>query len=347
MTRVLGRVLTGLLLAVPLALPGAAAAAPSPARDLSVMTQNLYLGTDLGPLIAAATPTDFLTAVAVGYGNVLASDPPSRLGAVADTIAARHPDLVGLEEVSTWTVYGDSIAPSLDYLAILQAQLAARGLHYAVAAVSDNADIGPVPLVAPCSGAFLSCGLRFQDRDVILARTDRTGLSVGNPRHGNYATQFTVTTAVGAVSFDRGWATVDASLWGTRFRFAVTHLETEDVPPVQVAQGQEFLAAVKTPGAVVAVGDFNSAADGSNTATYSQITSDYFRDAWSGGAGLSCCQAPLLDNATSAYYERIDLVLTHAVHPMGAVLVDDTPFQGHAPYWASDHAGVFATLRLH
>jgi hypothetical protein len=35
-----------------------------------------------------------------------------------------------------------------------------------LADVSNNADIGPVPLVL-CSGAFGSCTLRFQDRDVM------------------------------------------------------------------------------------------------------------------------------------------------------------------------------------
>ena len=39
--------------------------------------------------------------------------------------------------------------PSYDFLAILQAALAQRGLHYRVAVVSQNADIGPAPLVAP------------------------------------------------------------------------------------------------------------------------------------------------------------------------------------------------------
>ena len=44
---------------------------------------------------------------------------------------------------------------------------------------------------------------------------------------------------------------------------------------------------------------------------------------------------------------RIDLVLSHgALLPRGAVKVGAVPFQASAPYWASDHAGVVATLQL-
>jgi endonuclease/exonuclease/phosphatase family metal-dependent hydrolase len=267
-------------------------------------------------------------------------------------VAAAHPDLVGLQEVSRWTVSGPSPAPSLDFLAILQAQLAARGLHYDVAAVSDNADIGPLPLVGPlCTSAVIgACTLRFQDRDVILVNHDRSDLAVGNPRTGTYAAQVVVQTPVGPLSFSRGWATVDATLGSTPVRFAVTHLETEDAAAVQEAQGREFLAAVKAPGAVVAVGDFNSAADGSQTATYGEVTADYFRDAWPAvdpGPGLTCCQSGFLASPTSLLHSRIDLVLTHAVHPVSAQVVGATPFQGAPPFWPSDHAGVVARLRLH
>ena len=168
--------------------------------------------------------------------------------------------------------------------------------------------------------------------------------------------------AVCALSLvEEGLLSLDERPWDAPYTFAHLLRHEAGLPDYgglkryheDVASGRapwpvdRLLAAVKTPGAVVAVGDFNSAADGSNTATYSQITADYFRDAWSGGAGLSCCQAPLLDNATSVLHERIDLVLTHAVHPKSTTLVGATPFQGHAPYWAADHAGVVASLRLH
>lgn len=352
--RVLLRAAVAVAASLPLAVPAAVSATPSTARTLTVMTRNIYLGADLQPAMVATTPVQLLGAVAQIYGNSLLTSFPARSAALADEVAAAAPDLVGLEEVSRWTVAGatSSLAASLDYLTILQAQLTARGLHYAVAAVSDNADIGPLPLVGPfCTVAVVgACTIRFQDRDVILVNTDRSGLTVGNPRSGDYVAQEVLATPVGPLSFSRGWATVDGTLAGQRFRFALTHLETEDFPAVQEAQGLEFLQAVQAPGAVVAVGDFNSAADGSQTTTYGEVTSDYFRDAWaavSSAPGLTCCQANLLDNATSQLHSRIDLVLTHAVHPVSATVVGATPFEAAPPYWPSDHAGLVATLRLH
>lgn len=315
---------------------------------VTVMTRNIYLGADLTPAIAAQSPSAFLGAVAQIYGTVLANDFPRRAEALAAEVAATHPDLIGLQEVSRWTVLGNSPAPSLDYLAIVQAQLSARGLHYAVAGVSNNAHIGPVPLVGPfCrSTGLFDCLLVFDDRDVILVNADRTGLSVSGARTGRYVAQQTVSTPVGPLSFDRGWVTVQVGLGNHRFRFASTHLETEAAPAVQQAEGREFLAAVQQPGKVLAVGDFNSAADGSTTDTYGFLTGDYFRDA-APGVGPTCCQNGTLSNPVSQNTSRIDLVLTHgSLLPKAAVTTGATPFQTHAPYWAADHAGVVATLRL-
>lgn len=315
------------------------------------MSRNIYLGSDLHGAMTATTPAELLGAVAQIYVNTLTTSFPARSAALADEIAASTPDLIGLQEVSRWTVTGPSPAPSLDFLAILQAQLAARGLHYAVASVSYNANIGPLPLVGLCAVATIgACTLQFEDRDVVLVDTDRAGLSVGNPRSGRYVAQQSLVTPVGPLSFSRGWTTVDGTFWGQRFRFAVTHLETEEFGSVQEAQSLEFLDAVKAPGAVVAVGDFNSAADGSQTASYGTLTADYFRDAWaavSSAPGLTCCQANLLDNTTSLLHSRIDLVLAHAVHPMSATVVGATSFQAVTPRWPSDHAGVVVTVRLH
>jgi endonuclease/exonuclease/phosphatase family metal-dependent hydrolase len=170
---------------------------------------------------------------------------------------------------------------------------------------------------------------------------------VGNPRSGSYTAQEVLSTPVGPLSFSRGWATVDGTFGGQRFRFAATHLETEDFPAVQEAQGAEFLAAVKTSGAVIAVGDLNSASDGSTTTTYADVTADYFRDAWQGPEVATCCQSGLLIDPVSSLTSRIDLVLAHAVHPISSHVVGATPFQAVPPFWPSDHAGVVATVRLH
>jgi endonuclease/exonuclease/phosphatase family metal-dependent hydrolase len=321
-------------------------------RELGVMTQNLYLGSSLDAALAATTIPDFLAAANTIWGTVQATNFPARSDAIADEIAANKPDLIGLQEVTKWTVAGGSTTSSLDFLAILQQDLVDRGLNYSVAAVSNNADLPPVPLLTFCTGGPLTCTVKLQDRDVILVNNDNPDLTWSNPKSGLYQTQEVLTGPVGPLSFDRGWASIDGTLSGKKFHYANTHLEVETFPSVQQAQGQEFLAGpAKAGGAVIATGDFNSAADGSTTTTYADLTKSYFDDAWNtnpGNPGLSCCQNSALTNPTSQLASRIDLVLTHgAAKNIDAKLIGNTPFQGTPPFWPSDHAGVVATVRIH
>lgn len=343
----------------------AAQAKPPGGGDLVVMTQNLYLGSSLVPAIQATTPEQLAAAVAQIYATVEYTDFPSRAGAIADEIEAHQPDVIGLQEVSVWTVTGNDTIPSYDFLEILQGELAARDLSYTVASVSENATIGPAPLAFPqCltpTPPFVTCAVQLDDRDVILVNDDTPGLTWDNARSGRYAVQAVFDSPTGPISFDRGWASVDARLDGQPFRFVDTHLETEDFPEVQEAQAAEFLAGPARGGTVIAVGDFNSAADGSTTTSYAQLTAPgKLRDAWDEGdlgPGYTCCQRsntpPLapgaLNNADSTLDSRIDLVLGRgAARSPGdqAWLVADAPFQGMPPFWPSDHAGVVARFRL-
>ncbi len=339
---------------------GAPVAQAEEKRELTVMTQNVYLGSSLTPALTATSGSTFVAAVAQIYGTMLFTNFPSRAGAIADTVAEQRPDLIGLQEVSRWVarpIKDGATPPSQDFLAILQDQLAARGLHYEVAAVSANANIGPVPLVAPgfecvTASPVPDCTLTLHDRDVILVNTDTTNLEWANPQEDSFTRQQSFQPPVGpAVSFDRGWTSIDGTFQDKRFRFVNTHLEVEDFPAVQEAQAAEFLAGpANAPGAVVAVGDFNSAADGSSTDSYAHLTEEWFKDAWSVNpdqAGLTCCQSATLTNPTSLR-SRVDLILTHAaVRARSAQVVGESPYQNVTPLWASDHAGVVATLRLH
>jgi endonuclease/exonuclease/phosphatase family metal-dependent hydrolase len=340
------------VLAAAFAVALAGAAQAKDKRELGVQTQNLYLGSSLDAALSATTAFDFLVAATSIWGTVQATDFPARSDAIADQIAADKPDLIGLQEVTKWTTSGASAAPSLDFLAILQQDLADRGLDYSVAAVSNNASVGPVPLLAFCTAGPLSCAVSLLDRDVILVNNDNPNLTWSNPKSGLYQAQQVLTTPVGPLSFSRGWTSIDGTYFGKKFRFANTHLEVESFPSVQQAQGKEFLAGpAKAGGAVIATGDFNSAADGSTTTTYADLTKSYFKDAWDtnpGNPGLTCCQNSALTNSTSQLASRIDLVLTHAASKaLNAKVVGNTPFQATPPFWPSDHAGVVATVRLH
>jgi endonuclease/exonuclease/phosphatase family metal-dependent hydrolase len=336
-------------------------------RDLTVMTQNLYLGSSLGPALEAKTPEEFVEAVARIYATVQYTNFPQRAEAIADEIQEEAPDLIGLQEVTKWTTGGLNPPPGYDFLAILQGDLEARGLHYSVAAIAHNANIGPAPLALAEQGCVqpgpvITCSVQLEDRDVILVNDDTPGLTWSNPQSGHYTAQQVIESPVGPLSFDRGWASIDATLKHLPFRFVDTHLETEESPLVQEAQAAEFLAGPGKGGTIVATGDFNSASDGSTTTSYAQLTAPgKFRDAWDEaqlGPGSSCCQesnlipqlAPgQLNNPVSTLKTRIDLILSRgAARSSGdeAELVGDTPFQGAPPFWPSDHAGVVSVLHL-
>ena len=341
----------GLIAVVVIALSSMAQAKDK--RELVVMTQNLYLGSSLNAALGATTPEEFIIAVATIYGTVLFTDFPARAEAIADQIEAERPDLIGLQEVSVWTTIGPA-PPGFDFLAILQQALDDRGLSYSVEAVSNNANIGPIPLAFPLCDVpapLGACLVSLLDRDVILVNDDNPDLSVFNPQSGRYVAQAEVNTPVGPLFFDRGWASVDGTFEGKQFRFVNTHLEVGSSAAVQEAQGQEFLAGpAKTGGAVIAVGDFNSRADGSSTTTYADLTKSYFDDAWDDpdDPGFTCCQNNTLTNFPSELSSAIDFVFTHApVRALSVDVIGDTPFQMVPPLWPSDHAGVVATLRIH
>jgi endonuclease/exonuclease/phosphatase family metal-dependent hydrolase len=335
-------------------------------RDLTVMTRNLYLGSSLGPALEATTPEAFVEGVARIYATVQYTNFPQRAEAIADEIQAEEPDLVGLQEVTKWTTGGLNPPPGYDFLAILESDLDARGLDYSTAAVAHNANIGPAPLALPEQGCVqpgptITCSVQLEDRDVILVNDDTPGLTWSNPQSGRYATQQSIESPVGPLSFDRGWASIDARLKQQPFRFVNTHLETEESPLVQQTQASEFLAGPGKGGTIIATGDFNSASDGSTTTSYAQLTAPgKFRDSWNEkllGPGSSCCQEsntpPLapgaLNNPVSTLRTRIDLILSRgAARSDGddAHLIGNTPFQATPPFWPSDHAGVVSDLHL-
>lgn len=317
--------------------------------ELVVMSYNLYLGSSLDPAIRASDAGSFLIAGAVIYLTVLITNFRARANHIADDIVAHEPDIVGLQEVSKWTRTGPA-PPGADFLDILLADLAERGADYSVAAVSDNAHIGPVPLLI-CA-TLLGCEATLDDRDVILVNNDRADLDVVDSGNGNYVAQRFIDSPVGPVSFNRGWAYVDAELNDEPFRLVNTHLETEASPDIQEDQGQEFLAGpADTEGVVIATGDFNSAADGSTTTTYSDITGAAFSDSWSvnpGEDGFTCCQDGVLWNRYSRLKTRIDFVFTRgAATALDADVIGAERLKGlFPPLWPSDHAGVVSTIRL-
>lgn len=339
-------------------------------KTVTVMTRNVYLGADLAPVIfAIATGGDVVAAVSEGWASVRFTDFPARARGLAAEIAAAQPDLIGLQEAELWRsqtpadfVPGNAEHVEYDFVQILLDALAAKGLHYGVAAAETGIDV-ELPGLLSESATELS-DIRLTERDVILARTDlkTSELKLSNPRTGHFVTNVVFETAFGTVTVLRGWASVDAKVRGKSFRFISTHLEA-DSEEVRVAQALEIIAGpASTTLPVVFAADSNSNANGGATAdAYFAFLGAGFVDAWleahPGSVVSTCCNAPLLDNPVFPLATddegRIDLILYRGArdfHVLGAGLFATSPADrvsnGLTLIWPSDHAGVAATLQI-
>jgi hypothetical protein len=328
---------------------------PGGGRPLTVLTQNLYVGADLGPVVSATTLPALLQAVATVYAQVQANRFADRAEALAELIVREQPDLIGLQEASLFRIETPSNGPATlatrvdaDYVELLLGALRRHGQRYRVAAAIDVFD-AEIP-----HGFPPTMDIRLTDREVILVR-EGPGHSVPEivaSQTGHFTTFLSVPTATGPLPSRRGWASVDVRHHGQRLRFISTHLEPA-APPIQVAQGAELLSGpANTPMPVIMVGDFNSAADGSTTPTYGNLIAGGFVDAWSsdhpGVPGLTCCHGADLRIEGPPFNRRIDLILTRGgfrarqVEVLGEARQDKT----RSGLWPSDHAGVAARLVL-
>ncbi len=341
--------------------------------NLTVMTRNIYVGTNVDLVLGAQSPEEVPVLVAQAFQTLLATDFRERAQALADEIKQNRPHLIGLQEVSTIrtqspgdAVIGGTIPAQnvlFDYLAILLEALRARGLNYRVAGIIANADVEVPMLVDPSTMAFDD--VRLSDYDVVLARHD---VSVSDVIQANYQTMLTV-PSLGA-QIPRGFVAVTASVGSNRIRFVNTHLEPASIPellPIQLAQAQELAAALQNERLpVVLVGDLNTQAI--TGATYQFLATQGYVDVWTQkrnrdeGEGNTCCHAADLRNTTVHLDQRIDLILAKnstedddralqdgddrffkgvVARVVGDELRDRTP----SGLWPSDHAGVVARFR--
>lgn len=341
---------------------------PDPgARGITVMTRNLYLGGDILSL-AQPSPLPIPVRTAMLWGQIQASNFPERAGAIAREIAAASPLLVGLQEVPIYRVqspgdaaFGGTVpatAVALDFVAILQDSLAALGLDYRVAASRTLTDVElPVLTSAGPPPSFID--VRYTDREVILARAD---VPTRNPESGVYDARLSMSISGITVTALRGWVSTEATWGGVTFRFVSTHLETDGAAPIQEAQASELIAVLDAETLpVILVGDFNSEADRSTTATYGLLVDEGgFLDVWPEANRRSpgyTSPLPASLFGPANLHQRIDLILvrqpTRSAPAAGIVggvhadVVGEEPGDRTASgRWPSDHAGVVAIIRL-
>lgn len=349
---------------------------------LTVMTWNVYYGTDPKIVLQAQSLDQIPVFAAQAWALLQGTNFPERAGALARAIAANGPDLVGVQEAAVWRTqhpsdfFAGNFAPNAttevyDFLALLTDSLAARGLHYVVAAADTTTDI-EVPMVTgidPATGDPTFDDIRLTDRDAVLVRE---GITYSDAAGGPYAAAIPIDLGLGSPIFIReGWSSVVATVRGQSYRFVSTHLEILDLPGVgdyiQYLQAGELVTSVLRDETLptIVVGDFNSEAgsdDPSLRRSYDLITGTGdaeggFTDVWvqpfRSAPGLTCCQSDDLSNPLPTYSKRVDFIFTRNLpqaSPPGTrvlsrkVLGDEPGDRTASGLWPSDHGGVVATL---
>jgi endonuclease/exonuclease/phosphatase family metal-dependent hydrolase len=304
------------------------ASAQAQNAEPTVMTRNLYLGASLTPIVVAAnTGGDVVGAAQVALGKALGPNNfAARAPLIAAEINATKPDLVGLQEVSTFT---SGLIPGgvFDYEPILLSLLP----DYEKVREDTESTFG-VP------------GVGSLELSNVILKRKRPDLVVSNPRGAPFATQAVL---IPGQPITRNWQAVDASLGKANkdFVFLNTHLEAGN-DAISAAQASELIAGpLRSTKPVVAVGDFNSGPGGPPTA-YARLTArnnGKMRDA-AASSGNTCCFPEIL-TFTGSLSERIDLILTNPAS-VKTLAVTRTGAAQVGGIYPSDHAGVVAKLRV-
>jgi endonuclease/exonuclease/phosphatase family metal-dependent hydrolase len=303
-----------------------------------------HLDAVITALLAGGDPT---LALALAVGEILGNDLDGRVQAMAANIAWHRPQVVGLQEVSNIVVelpsppFPTPVSISQDFLTRLVAALGARGLDYVIAAVNTNFTFDLTTLFgAPA---------RLTDQDVLLVDRSVTLQATSN---GSFPCPLCL--PLGFLTIERGWARADAWIAGREVTFIVTHLESgarPEIAALRAAQAQVLAAMIDGIGhQVILMGDLN---DQPGSAMSQVFAAAGFRDLWAvhgTGDGFTCCRDPDLRGGT--HDQRLDYILARGGaangpgHGAGGIRVRivDPALPAGGPLWASDHAGLFATL---
>lgn len=320
----------------------ATGAGRGPPAELTIYTQNLYVGTEFYGILSAETLPEQMAAIEEAYAAMVDSDPAARMKAVAREIAAKKPEVVALQEVSTF--WRTSTEAYYDYLSLLLDSLDDFGAEYDVAATVT--EFGIILPIVDLETFTIVDSVGLTDAEVILVRSD---LEAGNPQNGH----FTYGLPVFGDILTRGWCSADVEFDEATFRVVCTHLEEELWPSIRDAQAAELLATledVEMP--VFLAGDFNSDPKSSDTSgTYEILADAGFADPWTelhGKApGLTWGHDTALADPSTKFIWRLDLILYRGsgFAPRKGVVRDLVIPGGTAPRWASDHAGLSTTFR--
>lgn len=244
------------------------------AGSVTVMSRNLYLGADV--TVALELLPDMPAAAQFMWEQVAATDFTARAAVLAQELADNRPDVVALQEATTWqcrtSILGESTVV-FDFTAQLLEATAAAGTEYVIASADGEQALNPgyaipaLPFLTtvrdpgtfqPLFGADeAACG--FTIADALLVRADLASqvTAVGNV---DYEAKFAVVPVIFEV--DRGFTWAELAIGQRPVRFVATHLESmwsSDAPPWNVLQAKELIAQLGgVDGPLVVIGDFNA-----------------------------------------------------------------------------------------
>lgn len=308
---------------------------------MRVATYNLYLGADLSVLFGVADLDQLAETVRLVRDQLERTRFTERARTIAGLLAREEPDLVGLQEVTRWTLAELRADGSLgaervlaDFLPTLVDALAAAGCAYDVHVVNQSFS-GAMPVSAD---EWLSVA----GANVTLVRRD---IEVVDEASAPFTESFDLVTGLDGVSFPivRSWGRVDVLVDGEPLRFVNAHTEAWD-RPTRDAQRDELIARnAGVDGPVVLVGDFNATPGAVGMPAG-------WADAWALGVGdgFTCGQAGDLANEESLLHERIDYVWVRGAPVRACRVIGNESADRTVPHglWPSDHAGVVADVEV-
>lgn len=241
---------------------------------VTVVSRNIYLGADVGSALELLP--DMPAAAQLMWEQVTATDFSRRAPLLAAELAADAPDVVAIQEATTWecrpTLFGSSTVV-FDILEQLLGATQDTGVEYALASAGDRTAMNPgysIPVLPylttvrdpqtfqPLFGTdSAACG--FTIGDALLVRADRAD-DVRDVGQGDYSTIYSIVPVL--FEIDRGYVWIDLAVGSGEVRFVTTHLESlwsEGATPVNALQAQELVEVVDGWGLpLVVMGDFNS-----------------------------------------------------------------------------------------
>jgi endonuclease/exonuclease/phosphatase family metal-dependent hydrolase len=381
-----GSRLAGLLLVavavLTLAIPVAAEAKKGKGGPkVTVMTRNVFLGTNLRPLTRASSIAEAIDLAGEAWRELLETKFSERVVPLAKEIKQSKADLVGVQELALWRQQtpSDLGAPPTgvgtpatevreDFLAMLRQELERIGAGYKVVDVQEELDAElPVDVDgSDATGGAFGAELdgRITLHNAILA-AKRSRVKLGKTNSATFPTLYEPSIGGPTITVRRGWQSVEAKVKGkkggkaraSKFRFVHAHLEAYDSPPtIRPVQAQELIAGpLNTRKQVILAGDINSGLPGRHSIgppttdhpddprAFQELVDFGLKD---NGAIQTCCGDVRDPNRVLDH--TVDHVLTKpGLKTKKAFVTGDDPGERTpSGLWPADHGGVVSRLQL-